>query len=114
MTTFTFRAPNQLAASLSSADMRSWLDDFVRQPHALPIDPGAGGGRISLTLPEGTVKSVAGYCQCGISSVLRRIAFEQLAGRITGPGYDGSVATLNRTDSAANPIPTRKALLQRN
>jgi hypothetical protein len=105
MTTFTFRAPNQLAANLRSAEMRSWLDDFVRQPHALPIDPGSGGGRISLTLPESTVKSVAAYCQCGISSALRRIAFEKLESRMTGPGYDGSPAILHRTGSAANIIP---------
>lgn len=105
MTTFTFRAPNQLAARLSSAEMRSWLDDFVRQPHALPIDPGSGGGRISLMLPESTVKSVTAYCQCGISSALRRIAFDQLEGRMASPGYDGSPAILHDTGSAANPIP---------
>jgi|SRR4029077_5289157 len=102
MRTFTLRASNELAASLSSAEIRSWLDDFVRQPHALPIDPGSGNGRVSLTLPEGTVNSVAASCQCPISSALRRIAFERLTNRT--PGLRDPAYAL-KNGSATNPLP---------
>jgi hypothetical protein len=56
--------------------MRSWLDEFLRQPHTLPPDPGSGYGRVSLTLPESAVS--AAYCQCSVSSALGRIALERL------------------------------------
>ncbi len=121
MTTFTLRASHELAARLSSAEMRSWLDDFVRMPRALPVDPGSGDGRVSLTLPESTVNSVADHCQCGISSALRRIAFERLGRRTKGQrsGYDVAAApnpchygsplrdtgSILDSSSAANPLP---------
>jgi len=78
MTTFTLRASEALAGRLSSAEMRSWLEDFLRYPHALPADPGSGRGRVSLTLSENAVNAVTEYCQCQVSSVLRRIAVERL------------------------------------
>jgi hypothetical protein len=78
MTTFTFRASEEITGRLSSAEMRSWLNDFLRQPHPLPPDPGSGFGRVSLTLPANAVTAVATYSQCAISSALRRIAVERL------------------------------------
>jgi hypothetical protein len=78
MTTFTLRAPNELTRQLSSAEMRSWLTDFVGNPHSLPPDPGSGDGRVSLTLPNDVVHVVAGYSRCSVSSALRRIASERI------------------------------------
>jgi len=78
MTTFTFRAPESMTARLTSAEMRSWLHDFICQPHPLPPDPGSGHGRVSLTLPADAVTAVAAYSKSAISSALRRIAVERL------------------------------------
>lgn len=78
MATFTFRVSEALAARLSSVRMRSWLDAFLQQPHALPIDPGPGDERISLTLSPSIVNAVAAHSRCSVSSALRRIAIERL------------------------------------
>lgn len=78
MTTFTLRVSQELAVRLSSAQMRSWLDAFLQQPHALPIDPGPGDERISLTLSPSIVTAVAAHTGCSASSALRRIAIEHL------------------------------------
>ena len=80
MATFTLRVPALLADSLRSAEMRSWLEDFIRKPHTLPPDPGPGDERISLTLPEPLVNAVSAYCACSPSAALRRVAAGQLAG----------------------------------
>lgn len=77
-TALTFRVSQCLASQLSSAEMRSWLEDFLRQPHALPGDPGPGDARISLTLPRNAVGAVAAHLRCSPSSGLRRIAIERL------------------------------------
>jgi len=82
VTTFTIRVSPALAAHLSSVEMRSWLEHFLRQPHTLPADPGPGEERISLTLPENTVDAVADYSQCSVSAALRRIA-------VARPGASG-------------------------
>jgi hypothetical protein len=74
METFTFRIHESLAARLTSAEMRSLLGEFLRQPCHLPPDPGAGGARLSLTLPEALVESVAAYLGCSTSTALRRVA----------------------------------------
>lgn len=78
MDTFTFRVPESLAGHLSSVQMRSWLDDFLRQPHILQPDPGAGEERVSLTLPMEAVRSATGFLRCSPSVTLRRIAAERL------------------------------------
>jgi hypothetical protein len=78
MTTFTLRVSQVVAARLTSVQMRSWLDAFLQQPHTLPIDPGPGDGRISLTLSPSVVNAVATYSGCLPSSALRRIAIERL------------------------------------
>jgi hypothetical protein len=74
METFTFRIPESLAVQLTSAEMRTLLGDFLRQPCQLPPDPGAGGARLSLTLPVALVESVATYLRCSASTALRRVA----------------------------------------
>jgi len=78
MTTFTLRVADVMAARLSSAETRAWLDAFLREPHDILGDPGPGQARVSLTLPEAEVKAVAAYLQCRPSSALRRLAGERL------------------------------------
>jgi hypothetical protein len=86
MTTFTLRAPEEITIRLTSAEMRSWLHDFIHQPHPLPPDPGSGFGRVSLTLPADAVNVVAAYSNSAVSSALRRLAAERLGvGRTSGP-----------------------------
>lgn len=96
MTTFTLRASEALAGRLSSAEMRLWLDDFLRQPHTLPPDPGSGYGRVSLTLPQPAVSAVAAYCRCDVSSALRRIAVERLGTSRSTAGQPGVPAPTAR------------------
>lgn len=78
MTTFTLRVSDVMAARFSSAETRTWLDAFLRDPHDVPADPGPGQARVSLTLPKVEVKAVAAYLQCTSSSALRRLAGEHL------------------------------------
>lgn len=78
MTTFTLRVSSVMAACLSSAETRTWLDAFISKPHDILQDPGPGQARISLTLPEAEVRTVAAYLQCSPSSALRRLAGERL------------------------------------
>ena len=85
MTTFTLRAPVALTGRLGSAEMRCWLEEFLRQPHTLPRDPGSGHGRISLTLSDSTVKAIAAYSRCSVSSALRRIAAERVGAPAASP-----------------------------
>jgi hypothetical protein len=58
MTTFTFRASKEITGRISSAQMRAWLNDFLRQRDSLPPDPESGYGRVSLTLPGDDVSAV--------------------------------------------------------
>jgi hypothetical protein len=87
MTTFTLRVSDVMAARLNSAETRTWLDAFLRDPHDILGDPGPGWARVSLTLPEVEVKGVAAYLQCTPSSALRRLAGEHLGtpGPMTAP-----------------------------
>jgi hypothetical protein len=78
MTTVTLRVPESMAACLTSAEMRSWLVDFLRRPHSPPPDPGSGEQRVSLTLFREEVLQVAGFLRCSPSVALRRIAAERL------------------------------------
>ena len=78
MATFTIRIPDSMAGRLSSSEMRSWLTQFLRNPHPLPPDPGSGYERISLTLPRGLVQTAAFNLRCPPSQALRRLAQEHL------------------------------------
>ena len=78
MTTFTLRVSDSLAEFLNSAQMRSWLEAYLRAPCALPHDPGPGDKRVSLTLPQDLVEAVSGHLRCSNSAALRRIALEQV------------------------------------
>lgn len=78
MTTFTIRVPQSMAGRLSSAQMRTWIIDFLRAPGELPRDPGPGEGRISLTLHKELVKNLAARWQCSPSIFLRRFAIFRL------------------------------------
>jgi len=78
LTTFTLRVSDSLAEFLNSAQMRSWLEAYLRAPHGLPHDPGPGDERVSLTLPQDLVEAVSGHLRCSTSATLRRIAVEQV------------------------------------
>src|SRR5712691_211927 len=78
MTTVTLRVPESMAEHLTSAQMRSWLLDFLRRAHSLPPDPGSGEQRVSLTLSREEVLQVAGFLHGSPSVALRRIAAERL------------------------------------
>jgi hypothetical protein len=78
MTTFTIRVSNSLAPRLNSAQMRAWIEEFLRQPHPLPGDPGSGPVRMSLTLPGDSVRAVADHLGCSASEALRRLVAEAL------------------------------------
>lgn len=82
MKTFTLRGPEGIAERLCSSRMRSWLEDFIRYPHALPPDPGSGYERISLTLPKEVVEAAASLCGSSVSSTLRRISAERLPSQV--------------------------------
>ena len=98
MRTFTLRAPQEITTTLTSAGMRSWLHDFICQPHQLPPDPGSGYGRVSLTLPADAVNAVAIYSKSDVSSVLRRIAAERL-------GVESPSPQIYSADHPARAIP---------
>ncbi len=74
MTVFTVRTTNTPGNQFSSRQMRSWIAEFLRQPHPLPADPGPGEDRISLNLPEESVHELAEFLDCPSSSALRRLA----------------------------------------
>ena len=76
--TFTFRIPDELAGHLCSAQMSSWLADFLRHPSSLPQDPGSGEKRISLSLPKDLVLDASKRVGCSHSETLRRIAVKEL------------------------------------
>jgi hypothetical protein len=78
MTEFTVRTTTTLGSQLNSAQMRSWIAEFLRQPHRLPPDPGAGEHRSSLSLPGESVRDLAAYLRCSSSSALRRLALDAM------------------------------------
>lgn len=102
MTTFTLRAAASLTERLSSADVRSWLEDFVRDPRLLPPDPGSGPGRVSLTLPKDVVSAVANYLHCTRSSAIRRVAFERIKNLDTTNGQNARLWQVGSNDGISN------------
>jgi|SRR5580692_1963316 hypothetical protein len=76
--TYTLRATTALGGQLTSGQMRTWIAEFLRRPHPLPADPGAGEYRISLNLPNESVRDLAGLLRCSSSSALRRLALNAL------------------------------------
>src|SRR5271154_2579443 len=76
--TYTLRTTTALGGQLSSGQMRSWIAEFLRRPHPLPADPGAGEYRLSLNLSDESVRDLAGLLRCSSSSALRRIALNAL------------------------------------
>jgi hypothetical protein len=74
MTVFTVRTTSTPGNQFSSRQMRSWIGEFLRQPHPLLPDPGPGKDRISLNLPEESVRELAKFLDCPSSSALRRLA----------------------------------------
>jgi hypothetical protein len=78
MTEFTVRTTTTLGSQLNSAQMRSWIAEFLRGPRPLPPDPGAGEHRSSLTLPGESVRDLTAYLRCSPSSALRRLALDAM------------------------------------
>jgi len=76
--TYTLRTTTPFRGQLSSGQMRSWIAEFLRRPHPLPADPGAGEYRLSLNLPDESVRDLAGLLRCSSSSALRRLALNAL------------------------------------
>ena len=102
MTTVTLRVPESMAEHLTSAQMRSWLVDFLRRPHSLPPDPGPGERRLSLTLSREEVLQVAGFLRCSPSVALRCVAAERL-GISSGVAQSTVPARALETRSATTP-----------
>jgi len=113
MATFTFRIPDLMAGHLSSAEMRSWLTQFLRNPHPLPPDPGSGYERISLTLPRGLVQTLAFDLRCPPSQALRRLAHEHLRPpegiRINSEPFSHPTALPAAGSTSWRPAPDRSA-----
>src|SRR5271157_4017982 len=113
MATFTFRIPDSMAGHLSSSEMRSWLTEFLRNPHPLPPDPGSGYERISLTLPKGLVQTAAFNLRCPPSRALRRLAQEHLgpteSARTPNDPFLRPTSLPEAGNSAWRPAPARPA-----
>jgi hypothetical protein len=83
--------------------MRSWLEDFLREPHVLPPDPGPGDERVSLTLPQAVVEVVSSRLRCSTSAALRRIAVERLEAEIRYEEADGDGPDRQMIDVRSEP-----------
>jgi|SRR5271167_1528900 len=115
MATFTFRIPDSMAGHLSSSEMRSWLTEFLRNPHPLPPDPGSGYERISLTLPKGLVQTAAFDLRCPPSQALRRLAREHLGppegARTHGESFCCPTSLPGAGNSSRRPAPAHSAVM---
>ena len=104
-----------MAGHLSSAEMRSWLTQFLRNPHPLPPDPGSGYERISLTLPSGLVQTAAFNLRCPPSQALRRLAQEHLgppeSARIPSEPFFRPTSLPAAGNSPWRPAPARPAIM---
>jgi hypothetical protein len=117
--TYTLRTTTALGGQLSSGQMRSWIAEFLRRPHPLPADPGAGEYRLSLNLSDESVRDLAGLLRCSSSSALRRIALNALqsspALSATQTDYAGSGdsarARTNRLGEGFLPVMTEGEIL---
>jgi hypothetical protein len=115
MATFTFRIPDSMAGHLSSAEMRSWLTQFLRNPHPLPPDPGSGYERISLTLPSRLVQTAAFNLRCSPSQALRRLAQEHLgppeSARTPSEPFYHSMPLLSAENTFSKAVPARPTVV---
>ncbi len=116
MATFTFRIPDGMKGRLSSTEMRSWLTQFLRNPHSLPPDPGSGYERISLTLPRGLVQTAAFNLRCSPSQALRRLAQERLGSpegaRMNSEPYSGPMSLPAAGNTSWRPAPGRPTAME--
>ena len=107
--TFTIRVPNSMTGKLSSAQVRSWLSDFLRCPRGvLPEDPGSGDDRVSLTLPGELVQNLAAQLRCPPSAALRRLAAFRL-GIWVNPATQAENAGFGASESTFRPSPLRSS-----
>jgi len=106
MTTFTIRVPLSMAGRLSSAQMRAWINDFLRAPGDLPGDPGPGETRVSLTLRHELVQSLAGKLAGPASTALRRLAALRL-GLPANPMTANPSSNLRPVRPLSTPAPVK-------
>lgn len=70
----SIRVPAEWAGQIDSAQLRSWLSDFVADPFLLPRDRGPGEGLIiRLSVPEKLLRSFRRKVRGTSSSALRRL-----------------------------------------
>lgn len=67
------RIPDAWEGRVHSADVRGWLQAFFQRPCPLPVDPGAGEARVSLSVPPRAVKVLEGITGDSASAALRRV-----------------------------------------
>jgi hypothetical protein len=117
--TYTLRTTTALGGQLSSGQMRSWIAEFLRRPHPLRADPGAGEYRTSLNLSDESVRELAELLRCSSSSALRRLALNALqsspALSATQTDYagrsDSASARTNRVGEGFLPVTTEGEVL---
>ncbi|MGH9772882.1 MAG: hypothetical protein ACRD4Q_14495 [Candidatus Acidiferrales bacterium] len=73
MALYTIRVPDGWRGLVGSRLARMALAAFLRQPSALPPDPGASETRLCLSLPRGAVRRAALILGNTESVALRRI-----------------------------------------
>jgi hypothetical protein len=78
MATFTFRVPERWVGKIDSKSVQLWLNEYLKNPVVLPPDPGAGKLRISISLPDPTLKIIRRVKEGSISGALRRIVSRRL------------------------------------
>jgi hypothetical protein len=74
------RIPDEWQGRVHSAHARYLLASFLKQPHDLPPDPGAGEARVSLSVPPRAIKILEGVTGDNPSVALRRLLASALPG----------------------------------
>lgn len=77
----SLRAPASWEGCLDSGEVKGWLADYLRQPHPLPPDPGAGNERLFLSLPRRAVEALTREIGDTQSAALRRLIAPHLDGQ---------------------------------
>ncbi len=78
MSVFSLRVPSHWRSRIDSETVRRFLVGFLQRPRNLPVDPGPGEGKISLSLPARAVKVLSGLVDDTESGALRRLIAENI------------------------------------
>ena len=79
MTSFSLRIPATLVPHVNSAQMSTWIAEFLRRQHPLPPDPGPGEDRVCLSFPKKSLDALVQVIGCSRSEALRRIALDAVS-----------------------------------